>query len=144
MEIQEIKVATDRFIGALHALEQADNETGPEAGSLAALFAEESEIRNAAFRLTEEACRGREGVRLFWQEYKETVGKCRSEFHAVTFGENAAGLFWTTEGTAPGKPETFRYDGATLLTFAENGMILLLDGHYDTEQLNRTLGRERE
>lgn len=141
MEQQQPQSRTQaqQFIDALHALEQGDRE---DADSLAALFADDARLTNAALKLTGEERRGREAILHFWSEYKRTVGMAYSEFHQVTASDGAAGLFWTTKGTGP-DGQAIQYDGSTLLVFDTSGKISAFEGYYDTRQLNREMGAER-
>ena len=77
---------------------------------------------------------GREGATHFWTEYKATLGECFSTFHHVTIDENAAGLFWTTEGNGA-DGHGVKYDGVSLLEFDDNGKIKFFRGYYDTRDL---------
>jgi ketosteroid isomerase-like protein len=142
MDEQTIRSHAERFIGALHALEQAAGDGNAEAEALAEQFAEEAHLTNAAMRLTGEEKQGKEAVRAFWKNYKKTLGVARSDFHHITVGgEGAAGLFWRTEGTnADGQNGAAHYDGATLLVFDAQGKIRQFQGYYDTRQLDREVG----
>ena len=119
------------FIDALHALEKgAESEVAP----LTELFADNARITNAALQLVDKEEAGRDGATHFWTEYKRTLGECFSTFHHITIDENAAGLFWTTEGRGP-DGNGVKYDGVSLLEFDESGKIGFFRGYYDTRDL---------
>ena len=77
---------------------------------------------------------GKDGISKFWTEYKETLGDVYSEFHHVTASDDAAGLFWTTQGTNPAGDQV-HYHGSTLLQFDDQGKIEFFRGYYDTREL---------
>lgn len=130
METQ-IETLAQQFIDALHSLEQGDDT---EAEPLAILFSEDATLTNAALELTGKEVKGRDAILQFWVECKSTLGQALSNFHHITMGDRAAGLFWTTGGQGPdGQP--VRYHGATLLEFDQTGLIQFLRGYYDTREL---------
>ena len=120
-----------QFIDALHALERGAEE---HVAPLVDLFADNARITNAALQLVGKEEVGRDGATHFWTEYKRTLGECFSSFHHVTVDENAAGLFWTTEGNGP-DGNGVKYDGVSLLEFDEKGKIAFFRGYYDTRDL---------
>jgi len=120
-----------QFIDALHALEKGTEE---HVAPLAKLFADDARITNAALQLVDKEETGRDGATHFWTEYKATLGECFSTFHHVTIDENAAGLFWTTEGNGP-DGNGVKYDGVSLLEFDSDGKIKFFRGYYDTRDL---------
>jgi hypothetical protein len=127
MDEQTVRTHADRFIEALHAVEQNDGDAENEINALT----------NAALRLTNEEKQGRDAIHSFWRDYKKSLGKARSEFSQVTVNGEAAGLFWRTEATnANGNAS---YDGATLLVFNAEGKIRHFSGYYDTRQLGKEL-----
>ncbi len=128
---KQMETLAQEFIDALHSLEQGDDT---EAEPLAILFSEDATLTNAALELTGKEAKGRDAILQFWVEYKNTLGQALSNFHHITMGDKAAGLFWTTEGQGPdGQP--VRYHGATLLEFDQTGLITFLRGYYDTREL---------
>ena len=128
-----------RFIDALHDLEQ--NGEGSVDG-IVALFSDDATLTNAALARTGDAYDGRDGVRTFWTEYRKQFGDVRSDFSHVTSSDDAAGLFWRTEGTyADGAP--LGYDGVSLLVFDPAGKISSFRGYYDTRELNRMVASNR-
>ena len=120
-----------QFIDTLHALEKGTEE---QVAPLVELFADEARITNAALQLVDKEETGRDGATHFWTEYKKTLGECFSTFHHVTIDENAAGLFWTTEGTGL-DGHGVKYDGVSLLELDDNGKIKFFRGYYDTRDL---------
>jgi hypothetical protein len=137
MDEQTVRTHADRFIEALHAVEQNDGDAENEINALVELFADDAHLTNAALRLTNEEKQGRDAIHSFWRDYKKSLGKARSEFSQVTVNGEAAGLFWRTEATnANGNAS---YDGATLLVFNAEGKIRHFSGYYDTRQLGKEL-----
>lgn len=127
-----------RFIDALHLIED-----GAENGldEMAALFASDARLTNAALRGRE--LEGSEGVRKFWDEYRAAFGDVRSEFSHVIVNEQAAGLFWRTDGRGrDGQP--LAYHGVSLLEWSEGeeGKIGFFRGYYDMRELAQELGVE--
>ena len=137
MELEQAKDMAHRFIDALHKLEGGSEADVEE---MVGLYAEDARLTNAA--LVGKELTGVDGVRKFWTEYRQSFGKVWSEFSHVIVDTNAAGLFWTTEGSgSDGKP--LRYDGVSLLEWSENGKIRFFRGYYDTRELSRELGIEQ-
>ncbi|HEX8234371.1 MAG TPA: nuclear transport factor 2 family protein [Abditibacteriaceae bacterium] len=129
-ENQILNIAQD-FINALHSLEDAGDI---DAEPLAMLFSGDATLTNAALEHGGKEITGRDNILQFWVQYKQELGSARSKFHHVTTSQNAAGLFWTSEGAGPdGQP--IRYHGATLLEFNEMGLIRFFRGYYDTREL---------
>ena len=132
------------FINALHALEKASGEAQSEVDAIAALYAPDAKLTNAALKLVGEERTGSDAIRTFWADYKKTLGLAYSEFHHIAAGENTAGLFWVTKASAPnGNENAVHYDGSTLLAFNDDGKISFFQGYYDTAQLNRQMGLEK-
>lgn len=127
----ENNTRAQNFIDALHALEKGDES---QIAPLVELFADDARITNAALQLAGKAELGRDGATRFWTEYKKALGACFSEFHHVTIDENAAGLFWTTQGSGT-DGSAVKYDGVSLLEFDANGKISFFRGYYDTRDL---------
>ncbi|HSH83001.1 MAG TPA: nuclear transport factor 2 family protein [Herpetosiphonaceae bacterium] len=137
MELEHAKGIAHRFIHALHTLEGGSEADVEE---MVGLYAEDARLTNAA--LAGKELTGTEGARQFWSEYRKSFGEVRSEFSHVIVDANAAGLFWTTEGSgSDGK--SLRYDGVSLLEWSENGKIRFFRGYYDTRELSRELGIEQ-
>lgn len=132
----DTKSSAEQFITALHNLERGTDESG--VGGIVELFAEDAELVNTALLLGGETLRGKKGATEFWTQYKKTIGVGKSDFHHITLGESAAGLFWKTaihDGAT-------QYDGSTLLDFDDSGKIRYFQGYYDTRQLNHAVGVE--
>ena len=131
METSQIKERAQEFIDALHQLEQGSTD---DANQLAALYADDATLNNSALDNKNTEIKGNDEILRFWVEYKETLGEVFSKFHHVTADEDAAGLFWTTEGTNPAGDKV-HYHGATLLQYDEEGKINFFRGYYDTREL---------
>ncbi len=127
----DTKSQAQTFIDALHALEQGDTA---DVAALVGLYADDATINNSALDSKNTEMKGTEHITKFWTEYKETLGDVFSKFHHVTTDDNAAGLFWTTQGTNPAG-DNVHYHGATLLQFNADGKIEFFRGYYDTREL---------
>lgn len=138
MESTQARELAQQFIDALHALEQG---TESEVAQIVALYADDAHLTNAALRLAGDERVGTDGIGRFWTDYKKTLGDAFSHFHQVTTSDQAAGLFWTTKGTANG--QAVQYDGTSLLVFDEAGKIKYFQGYYDTRELSRAMGTEK-
>ena len=125
------KTQAQTFIDALHQLEQGSTS---DVSQLVALYADNGTINNSALDSKKTEMSGKDGITKFWTEYKETLGQIFSKFHHVTASDDAAGLFWTTEGTNPAG-DTVHYHGSTLLQFDSDGKIEFFRGYYDTREL---------
>ncbi len=120
-----------RFIAAQHAL---DNDGEAAVDAMLELFGPASTLGNSALKLAGAERRGQEGARSFWSDYCKALHGAETEFHAVTTGDDAVGLFWTTRLSRDGAEAT-EYDGATWLRLGEDGLIAHLHGYYDTRAL---------
>ena len=129
--IMETKSQAQTFIDALHKLEQGSTD---DVAALVALYADDATLSNSALDSKNAEIKGTDQITKFWTEYKETLGQIFSKFHHVTTSDNAAGLFWTTEGQNPAGDEV-NYHGSTLLQFGADGKIEFFRGYYDTREL---------
>lgn len=119
----------DRFIGALERLEREGDVEG-----LVRLFGDECELSNSAMHRKFE---GRDGVRLFWREYRGAFGDVRSSFKSVIEGGGRAALEWHTEGTSP-DGTSISYDGVSILE-EDGGGIRRFFAYFDPRHLGRQL-----
>lgn len=131
MEKSQLEAKAQEFIEALQTLERGSVD---EVNVLAALFDDEATFNNSALDNKEQTLEGRDAILRFWTQYKEELGEVISEFHHVTFNDNAAGLFWETSGIHS-SGETINYHGATLLKYNSTGKIIHFRGYYDTRKL---------
>ncbi|RYX81975.1 nuclear transport factor 2 family protein [bacterium] len=131
MEQSQIKSKAKEFIDALRTLE---NGTLDDVGQLAVLFANDATLTNSALDSKDKQMEGQDEILQFWTQYKETLGDAVSNFHHITLSEDAAGLFWTTEGTNP-TGDKVHYHGSTLLVFNPEGTIQFFRGYYNTREL---------
>lgn len=136
MDHEHVHELAQTFIDALHALEHGSES---DVDGIVALYADDARLTNAALRLAGEERHGTDGARQFWSEYRRTFGEAFSEFFKVTAGDDAAGLFWTTNGTG-NDGQAMEYDGSSLLVFNDDGKITLFRGYYDTRELSRAVG----
>ena len=127
----DIQSQAQTFIDALHKLEQGSTD---DVAVLVALYADDATLSNSALDNKNSEIKGADQITKFWTEYKETLGEVFSKFHHVTTDDDAAGLFWTTEGQNPAGDQV-HYHGATLLQFGDDGKIEFFRGYYDTREL---------
>ncbi len=131
MENTQIQAKAKEFTDALHTLEKGSSD---DVGQLVALFAADATLANSALDNKDKEMSGQDEILQFWTQYKETLGDVYSNFHHITVSEDAAGLFWTTEGTNPAGDKV-HYHGSTLLVFNPEGTIQFFRGYYDTREL---------
>lgn len=131
MNQNDIEARAREFIHALHALEKGDES---DVEHLVGLYADEAVLHNSALDNKGTQVEGRNEIRRFWTEYKQTLGDVYSKFHQIMANERAAGLFWTTHGHNPSDDEV-HYHGATMLEFDDQGLITQFRGYYDTREL---------
>ena len=104
----------ERFIAALHALEDAN-----DVEALAALYDDEAEVSNPTDARPHV---GRDGARTFWGKYRDAFEHVHSEFRNIVESESAALLEWRSDGrTAAG--QDFSYDGVSVLEFAGERIV---------------------
>jgi ketosteroid isomerase-like protein len=138
MKRKQTKEIAEAFIDALHSLEDGNANNVEQ---MIELFADDARLTNAALRGRELS--GTEGIRQFWTEYRQTFGAVHSEFSHVLVDEEAAGLFWRTQGThRDGQP--IDYHGVSLLELSEDGRIRFFRGYYDTGELGREVGIDQQ
>jgi ketosteroid isomerase-like protein len=135
---QDVPALAQQFIDALHRLERGQ-ET--DVDGLVALFGADAELINPILKLDDRQHAGQESIRQFWIAYRRAVGQASSEFYQVTTNDQAAGLFWTTKGTAT-DGQAMAYDGVSLLVFDDAGKIVRFRAYYDTREFNRAVGIE--
>ena len=106
---------TERFIEALSRLEAA-REVEP----MAALFDAAAELRKLG---DQNAQRGPEGARVFWQQYRDAFGTTvQSRFDRKLSCGDCAVLEWQTEGTlADGRPIDYR--GVSILEVRGDAIV---------------------
>jgi ketosteroid isomerase-like protein len=120
-----------RFIETLGVLERQGADALPQ---MVELFSPMARMTNTAIKRRGGELTGEVGARQFWREYRSSFAEVHTEFYEVTRDQRSAGLFWTSRGKDPhGNP--FEYDGATLLVFEDDGLIIQLRSYYDSREL---------
>src|SRR5690606_20703284 len=115
-----------RFIDALRRLEeQGDLEP------IVALFADSAEIWNPELR---QVIAGKPAVRSFWDSYRDTFSRVRSDFRAVIECESAAALEWETRGQLRRTNRPFVYRGVSVLEWSD-GQIRRFFAYFDPRAL---------
>ena len=109
-----------RFIVALDSLERHGGE---------AALLEMIQLFSPMARLTSShsssELTGERGARRYWINYRATLSSAHTDIYEVTTNDRCAALFWTTRATnRDGQPAD--YDGATLLAFEDDGLIIEL------------------
>ena len=122
----------NRFIEALGRLEAEQI-----LDDVVALFAEDCDVGNV---VTPRQFKGPQGAWEFWQSYRGTFGKVKSDFRNVIATGNLAALEWVSEGsTADGHP--FSYEGVSILEI-DGGKITRFRAYFDPDKLGRQLADE--
>lgn len=122
----------EKFIEALNKLEsERDLET------IVSLFAENCKVGNV---VASEDFKGAEGAREFWQNYRQTFGEVKSEFHNRIISDGAAALEWTTTGTSSDGAE-IEYDGVSILE-TEGDKITRFYAYFDPHRLGDQIKKE--
>jgi steroid delta-isomerase-like uncharacterized protein len=114
----------DDFVEALRKLEEDRDVDG-----LVAIHTKDCEVGNVS---VSETCRGHEGLREFWTEYRKTFDEMKSTFRNVFATEEGVALEWTTEGTSNG--EAVSYEGVSILE-VEGGKVRRFMAYFDTRDL---------
>ncbi len=117
------------FLTALAALE-GERELDP----LAALFADDAELRTSALSQT---FTGPDGAREFWRSYRETFGDMASTYDTQLADDGAVMLEWETTGDAA-DGQRIRYRGVSVLRVAD-GRIRAFRAYFDPAALVRQL-----
>ncbi len=131
MDQQTAQQTAERFINALHAIENGD-QAGID--RIVDLFADDAQLSNPIIQRDGPPRAGREQIAAFWQNYRTTFKDIHSEFFDVTSSNRAAGLFWRSTGThLTGSP--IDYEGVSLLEFDDSGKIARFQGFFDSSKV---------
>lgn len=133
MDQQQIRGIADRFIDALHGVEDGDASS---AQRIAELFAEDAQLSNSimAHQQGTHQYSGREHIANFWRAYRESFQDIHSEFDEITLNDQAAGLFWRSSGAdKQGRP--LNYEGVSLLELNDAGQIQRFKAYFDSRQV---------
>ncbi|HVY80192.1 MAG TPA: nuclear transport factor 2 family protein [Steroidobacteraceae bacterium] len=109
-----------RFVVALDSLERHGGDVALE--EMVQLFSPMARLISS--RSSSELT-GTHGARRYWSKHRTTFPTARTEIYEVTTNDRCAGLFWTTHVT-PSEGQPLDYDGATLLAFEDDGLIIEL------------------
>ena len=96
---------TERFIAELSRV-----ESGGDVAGIADLFSPECEVGNNTLTAP---LKGQDGAREFWENYRKSLGKIRSEFRNKIVSDDRAALEWTTKGDN----DEINYEGVSILEF---------------------------
>lgn len=113
---------TDRFVAALEQLHRHR-----DAEPLVELFAEDATLDKAGVPHGE---RGRDGARVFWQQYRDVFNDIESEFRYRVTGDDLSYLEWTSKGSLRDGAD-FQYDGVSVLESGGDA-ITAFRTYYDT------------
>ena len=108
-----------RFVVALDALERHGE---PALYEMVQLFSPMARLTSG--RSSSELT-GARGARRYWNKYRVTFASAHTEVYEVTTNDRCAALFWTTH-TTDRDGQAADYDGATLLAFEDDGLIIEL------------------
>ena len=97
---------TERFTDALHRID-SERDIRP----MVDLTGDDAEL----VKLDEHhQTEGKDGVKTFWEDYRDVFGDLQTTFTHSVVGEDSAALEWTSTGTLrSGTP--FRYRGVTVI-----------------------------
>lgn len=118
-----------RFTAALGKL-----ESDGDVDTIAALFAEDSEVGNV---LVPEKFHGVAGARDFWTKYRDTFESLRSEFRNRIVTDRAVALEWTTKGISSSGSQV-QYDGVSIFEVS-NDKITRFRAYFDAGSLGRQI-----
>lgn len=105
MTVEVRNLVASTFVSALHELERERSSD-----LMASLFRDDAELT----RLAHAPAQGPDGVRAFWQEYRDTFDDIDSHFTRVTETPETVVLEWMAVGhLSTGRP--VRYPGITVL-----------------------------
>ena len=133
MSHDRLQELANSFIRALRDCERNGNVE-----QLTALFSPKALLGNLALP---HPMHGKEGARVFWQDYRHAFKEIHSHFNHVNGGGPVVALEWTSEGTLrSGKPVNYR--GVSLLEFddEESGLITRFQAYYDSVALTEIVG----
>lgn len=113
---------TERFVVALGELHRSG-----DAAQLAELFADDAPLSKVGMPSEQ---RGKDGARVFWQQYRETFDAVDVSYRNTVLGDGIAVLEWTSWGTLRNGTD-FSYDGVSVLE-ASGADIEAFRTYYDT------------
>ncbi|MGI3785822.1 MAG: nuclear transport factor 2 family protein [Janthinobacterium lividum] len=116
--------AAQRFADRLQELE----ETGDVPAFVASVFSDDAELVRPELGHQNQ---GREGARMFWEQYLSFFDAIRSEFSRVSEGEPGV-LEWTSSGRLRGGQD-ITYSGVSLLDLDGEGRVRRFATYYDTQ-----------
>jgi hypothetical protein len=117
----------DRFTAALGEIERNDNLE-----PMLQLFDEDAVAYNPVYL---QGLRGRDGVRRFWQEYRDFFASVESRFtRRLDCDSSVVVLEWVAEARLRAGGEPFQYGGVTLLTH-DGQHVTKFNSYYDSAQL---------
>ncbi len=123
----------DKFTEALGRL-----ESGRDLETIAALFAENSEVGNV---VAPEKYHGQNGAREFWEKYRDTFGEVRSTFRNRIITDGRAALEWVTEGTTRADSPV-SYEGVSILEI-EGDKIKRFRAYFNAGALGQQIAKEQ-
>lgn len=138
MDQQQVRGIAERFITALHSIEEGE-ATGID--RVVDMFADDAELANPIMERESSRRTGRDQIADFWREYSTTFKDIHSEFFDITASDHSAGLFWRSTGTnASGGP--LEYEGVSLLELDEEGKIARFKAFFDSRQVSAGIGTQ--
>ena len=113
---------TERFVNALGEL-HSDKNVEP----LVELFSDDATLDKAGMPHGQ---KGKDGARVFWQQYREVFGEIEASFSHTVTDDGIAYLEWTSTGTLTDGSD-FSYDGVSVLE-SHDDTIDAFRTYYDT------------
>lgn len=120
---------TERFIEALHALEE-DGDLDRIVG----LFTDDAELSNPTH---DGPHGGPDAVREFWDAYRRSFAEIHSEFRNVVESDTIAMLEWRSRGRTS-RGGAIDYGGVTVLEF-DGDRIRSFRSYFDTHELGEEM-----
>jgi hypothetical protein len=118
-----------RFVDALMKLEeQGDVEP------MVALFSDDAQVSNAA---SHRAFTGVDGARLFWTEYKATLGQVKSTFRNMIEAGDRVALEWETQGSGK-NGAAISYEGVSIIEW-DGDRVRRFFAYFDPHALGQEL-----
>lgn len=133
MESREL---ADRFIRALHALEDAR-----DASPITELFHPQCVLSNLALERKGRRLEGRDGARKFWSDYRAAFRDVRSRFERAVVTNDCIVLEWRSRGHLH-SDEPIDYAGVSVLELRD-GRVSGFRSYYDSAPFHAGLAGRR-
>jgi SnoaL-like protein len=109
-----------RFVVALDSLERHGGDAALQ--EMVQLFSPMARLTSSRGK---SELSGERGARRYWVKYRASFPSAHTDIYEVTTNDRCAAIFWRTHATRRDGQEA-DYDGATLLAFEDDGLIIEL------------------